>query len=129
MTTVEIDDVVAAQARIAGVVHRSARRAEAAIAEAQLAGPVADFDTIVIDLDDVDRVAMAGFRLLVKTAVELGEKGGKLAIVNADDDVRRFMWTTGLHEIVTVTGDETAAATFAPQSRIVPFASAAPAAA
>ena len=67
---------------------------------------------VIADLSNVDFVASAGIRVLVKSAKALGAQGGKLVLLNPDDQARRVMFTTGLDKIIPVTNstEEAAAA-------------------
>lgn len=83
--------------------------AGAGAADAHLALVAASRDKIIADLTGVDFLASAGIRVLVKTAKALGERGGRLVILNPAAAARRVMWTTGLDRIVHIADDEQAA--------------------
>lgn len=83
--------------------------AGAGAADAHLARLVADRDKIIADLTNVDFLASAGIRVLVKTAKALSEHGGRFVILNPTAAARRVMWTTGLDRIVHIADDEQAA--------------------
>lgn len=78
--------------------------AGAGIADEVLSG--LSSDKAIADLGNVDFVASAGIRVLVKTAKALAARGGKFALLNPDDQARRVMFTTGLDKIVPVTNSE-----------------------
>jgi len=80
-----------------------------AAVDAQISGFIEQFDRIIVDLKNVDFLASAGIRVLVKSAKAVAAKGGKLAIAHPNDAARRVMWTTGLEKIVPVADDEQAA--------------------
>jgi anti-anti-sigma factor len=76
------------------------------IADTCFAGLPENGRSVVIDLGEVEYVGSSGFRVLVKAAKTLRERGGKLVVVNAAETARRVMWTTGLDNIVTVANEE-----------------------
>lgn len=63
-------------------------------------------DKVIVDLGGVDFLASVGIRILVRSAKEIGGRGGKLALFGASDTAKRVMWTTGLDNILTITDTE-----------------------
>jgi len=80
-----------------------------ATADTHIAGFLETFNRIIVDLKNVDFLASAGIRVLVKSAKAVAAKGGKFAIIHPNDAARRVMWTTGLDNIVPIADDEQAA--------------------
>lgn len=77
---------------------------------AEADGPLADIssknDKVIIDMTSVDFLASVGIRILVRSAKDIGGRGGKFAVFGANDTARRVLKTTGLDEIIPMTATE-----------------------
>jgi anti-anti-sigma factor len=69
---------------------------------------------LLLDFTRVDFLASIGVRVLVKTAQTIARRGGTVVILNAGENPRKVLASTGLDTIVTlVTSDADALAAFA----------------
>lgn len=66
-------------------------------------------DKLIIDFSEVSFLASIGVRVLVKTARAIGNRGGKVAIINPNASARKVLASTGVDTIVSVVDDEAAA--------------------
>lgn len=73
--------------------------AESGFNAAVAAGP-----NVIVDLSQVPFIASVGIRMLVAGAQAQAKAGGKMVLVAPDDVTRRILKTTGLDQIVTVSG-------------------------
>jgi anti-sigma B factor antagonist len=66
-------------------------------------------DRVIVDFTQVDFLASIGVRVLVKTARAIGNRGGKVVLVNPNEAARKVLASTGVDTIVTIVEDEAAA--------------------
>ena len=64
---------------------------------------------VIVDLGGVTFLASIGIRVLVKAARAISNKGGRLVIYNASEELRRVLHTTGIDAIIPLVADEAAA--------------------
>lgn len=66
-------------------------------------------DRVVVDLTGVDFLASIGVRVLVKAARTIGNRGGRMVLVNPAPAARKVLVTTGVDQMVPIVEDEAAA--------------------
>ena len=66
-------------------------------------------DKVIVDFSGVDFLASIGVRVLVKAARAIGNRGGRMVLVNPGPAARKVLATTGVDQLVTVVDDEAAA--------------------
>ena len=54
---------------------------------------------LVVDLKDLEYISSTGLRVLVGAAQELGEKGGKMTVINPRAEVMEIFTMTGLDAV------------------------------
>lgn len=66
-------------------------------------------DKVLVDMSGVGFMASIGVRLIVSTAKPILRRGGKMAIMGANEAAARVLASTGVDTIVPVVDDEAAA--------------------
>ncbi|MBL8077728.1 MAG: STAS domain-containing protein [Anaerolineales bacterium] len=61
-----------------------------------------DNTRVLVDLADVEFLTSIGIGLLVSTAKSVARRGGKLAILNPNENVRDVLQMTGIMDIVPI---------------------------
>ena len=69
-------------------------------------------DKIIVDLKDVDFLASLGMRTLVMSAKSLSQRGGKLVLVNPQDQVEKAIKSAGIDTLIPIAPNLTAAIAF-----------------
>ncbi len=75
-------------------------------AKAELVSAVADVNQVAYDVSGLQFMSLPMIQLLYKTAVELGQRGGRFALVGASEKIKRqFLIYASLDPFVCVTVD------------------------
>lgn len=64
---------------------------------------------ILLDFTKVDFLASIGIRVLVQMARTVGQRGGVVVLLNANDAARRVLMSTGVDTIIKLVDDEASA--------------------
>jgi anti-anti-sigma factor len=64
---------------------------------------------VIIDFTQVDFLASIGVRTIVKVARTVGNRGGRVVLVNPNQAARKVLASTGVDTIVTIVDDQGAA--------------------
>ena len=63
-------------------------------------------DRLVVDLAGVDFLASIGIRVLVKAAKTIANRGGRMAVYNAQEMCRKVLESTGVNKIIRLVESE-----------------------
>jgi anti-anti-sigma factor len=61
-----------------------------------------DNSKVLVDLAEVEFLTSIGIRLLVTTAKSVASRGGKLALLNPNENVRGVLEMTGIMDIIPI---------------------------
>ena len=64
---------------------------------------------VLVDLSGVDFMASIGIRMLITTARTVASRGGKLVLLNPNENVLDVLQMTGVPDIIPVHSEESAA--------------------
>ena len=68
----------------------------------QLEQELDGISTIVMDLEQVDYIASAGLRVLLKSEQEMEERGGGMKLIHVNENVLEVLQLTGFLDFVTL---------------------------
>lgn len=66
-------------------------------------------DKVMVDFKNVSFLASIGIRILVKAAKAMGNRGGKMVVINPNEDARKVLKSTGVDTMIPIVEDEAGA--------------------
>lgn len=67
------------------------------------------YDKVMVDFTKVSFLASIGIRVLVKAAKTIGNRGGRMVVINPNDASRKVLQSTGVNSIIPIVDSEAAA--------------------
>ena len=70
--------------------------------EGEITSEFDNFNSLILDFENVEYISSAGLRVLILTESKLKEKNGSLELINVNDTIKEILRMSGIDKLLTI---------------------------
>ena len=70
--------------------------------EGEITSEFDNFNSLILDFENVEYISSAGLRVLILTESKLKEKNGSLELINVHDTIKEILRMSGIDKLLTI---------------------------